>query len=192
MNTSQQKLLAASLMVIDHIGAVFFPSFLALRVVGRLSMPLFLWLLVRGSERTRNMDAYIKRVAVLALVSQVPYLLLFGPGPFNILALFTGVLLCLRSGRWWSWLVLALVAQVGPIEYGVYGVALALALALRNWGGWLALHSFLVVFNPLQSVAVLAGGVIALDSGPGGPRLRWFYWFYPAHLALLCLLDARF
>lgn len=53
MSSFQIKVLAAFLMTIDHIGVVFFPHQLALRYIGRLSFPLFAWLVGRGIWRKK-------------------------------------------------------------------------------------------------------------------------------------------
>ncbi|MFB2921097.1 TraX family protein [Aerosakkonema funiforme] len=48
MTAFQIKVLAALLMLVDHIGAIFFPKIFVLRIVGRLSFPLFAWLIGQG------------------------------------------------------------------------------------------------------------------------------------------------
>ena len=57
------KLLAAATMVIDHVGVVFYPDNDWLRIVGRISFPLFVWLLVQGETHTRNVWQYGLRLA---------------------------------------------------------------------------------------------------------------------------------
>ena len=54
INGNGIKLLAAVLMVIDHIGAIFFPQIVWLRCVGRISFPLFAYMLAVGCKYTRN------------------------------------------------------------------------------------------------------------------------------------------
>jgi hypothetical protein len=70
LNNFHIKLLAAIFMVIDHVGVVFFPNVLAFRMVGRLSFPLFAWLLTQGEQHTRNIERYLLRLVVLGIVSQ--------------------------------------------------------------------------------------------------------------------------
>ncbi|SHJ54450.1 TraX family protein [Paramaledivibacter caminithermalis] len=72
------KIIAILTMLIDHIGAVFFPNLLIFRIVGRLSFPIFAYLLVLGYFRTSNLKRYIARLLIFGIVSQVPYTLLFG------------------------------------------------------------------------------------------------------------------
>ena len=49
LNTNGLKFLAAALMVVDHIGMLFFPTQKVWRIIGRLSMPLFAFALSKAS-----------------------------------------------------------------------------------------------------------------------------------------------
>ena len=76
-------------MVVDHVGYLFFPEVWALRVVGRLAFPIFAFLIAEGYRRTSNPNAYLLRLIVFAVISEVPYDLfarnrLFYPGSQNI------------------------------------------------------------------------------------------------------------
>ena len=86
MTTFQIKLLAAVLMVCDHIGAVIFPKILILRFLGRLSFPLFAWLIGQGEKNTNNFKLYLLRLVILGVISQPIYYLTFHSSALNILA----------------------------------------------------------------------------------------------------------
>lgn len=62
-------------MIIDHIGLFFFPQFIIFRIIGRVSFPLFAWLIANGAYHTRNKDLYLKRLLILACLSQIPFIL---------------------------------------------------------------------------------------------------------------------
>ena len=68
------KLIAIITMTIDHIGVVFgTPFYNLLRAVGRLSFPIFAFLLTEGYVHTKSFSKYFFRLLVLAVVSEVIY-----------------------------------------------------------------------------------------------------------------------
>ena len=68
------KLIAIITMTIDHIGVVFGTIFYNfLRTVGRLSFPIFAYLLTEGYVHTKSFTKYFLRLLVLAIVSEVIY-----------------------------------------------------------------------------------------------------------------------
>ncbi|WP_442942063.1 TraX family protein [Nostoc sp.] len=46
------KILAAVFMVMDHVCYLLMPEFVILHFIGRLSFPLFAWLLAKGEKHT--------------------------------------------------------------------------------------------------------------------------------------------
>jgi TraX protein len=203
LNNYQIKLLAAILMVIDHVGAVFLPDVMALRVVGRLSFPLFVWLLVEGERHTRNFEQYCVRLLLLGIISQPIYQILFASTRWNILFMLLLGLVCLRLVRvfpQWQlliWLLGATIAQFSPVEYQGYGV-LAIAIisnfksSLLSWVGWIGLHLGLLIFDPgfglFQLPAIASLLIFQLADRHQGRKARWFYLFYPTHLVILWLI----
>ena len=115
-------------MTVDHIGAVLYQNFELLRVIGRLSFPLFAYLLVLGMEDTRNVRNYFIRLFSFALICQVPFFLAIENEPFESLNIFftlaTG-LLCIYLFKRKSVfaMVPVLAALVIPFDYGVFSVA---------------------------------------------------------------------
>ncbi len=141
------KIIACLTMLIDHLGYTFFPEQLWLRAIGRIAFPLFAWYLAVGHRRTGKPWRYIGRVAVWALLSQIPFALLFHgavlsvPSSFlegtNVLftflfALFGLQLLAVCRKRHWALLIpawaavagLGWLAQLLNTDYGFYGVAM--------------------------------------------------------------------
>ena len=196
------KLLAAVTMLVDHIGVVFFPDAIALRIVGRLSFPLFVWLLVQGEAHTRNIWRYGLRLAALGVVTQPIYQLTFGTTRPNILFELLLGLVCLRLARNFPrfeipiWLVAAGLCLGFDLGYGSYGVGLMILTRhfRRSWWWvllWVGFHLLWAgVAGPFQLPAIAALLVFWFANGDRGPKARWFYAFYPAHLALLWLIRS--
>lgn len=77
MTSSTLKLIAIAAMFIDHIGYVFFPEVLILRIIGRIAFPIFAYLIVEGFYHTRNIKKYTTRLFIFGLLSEVPFDLAF-------------------------------------------------------------------------------------------------------------------
>ena len=68
-------------MIIDHIGAVFFPDITILRLIGRIAFPLYCFLLVDAYIHIKGDKKRIIKYAIclliFAIISELPYDLLF-------------------------------------------------------------------------------------------------------------------
>ena len=67
------KILAAALMVIDHIGVILMQADGILRILGRISMPLFAFMISEGAKYTKNKVKYLGMIAGLATGCQLVY-----------------------------------------------------------------------------------------------------------------------
>ncbi|NLZ70707.1 MAG: hypothetical protein GX907_05185 [Clostridiaceae bacterium] len=77
------KLLAILIMTLDHIGHYLGATgllpdtvVLILRLIGRLSFPMFVWLLALGYERTGNLILYFLRLVGVGLLTQAADIML--------------------------------------------------------------------------------------------------------------------
>lgn len=78
------KIVALTCMLIDHAGATLFPQCDILRSIGRISFPLYAFLLAQGCKHTHSMERYLLGLGIFALISEIPYDLAFG-NPINFL-----------------------------------------------------------------------------------------------------------
>ena len=70
------KTIAIIAMVIDHIGVYFFPFlpsgvYSICRIVGRIAMPIFAYLIVQGFFHTKDYKKYVLRLGILAVITQI-------------------------------------------------------------------------------------------------------------------------
>ena len=63
-------------MTVDHIGWLLFPDLVWLRFIGRISFPLFAFLIAFGCTKTRNIGRYFLRLISFACWIQVLFVLL--------------------------------------------------------------------------------------------------------------------
>jgi len=68
------KIIAMVTMAIDHIGVLLFPSLRILRTIGRIAFPIFAYQIAKGYSKTRNKKKYASRIAIFAVISQIPYM----------------------------------------------------------------------------------------------------------------------
>ena len=83
------KIIAALSMLIDHIGVMFFPQVKILRIIGRIAMPIFSFMIAEGARYTRNKARYFLTVFGLAAVCQLVYFLYDGDTYMSILVTFS-------------------------------------------------------------------------------------------------------
>jgi len=206
------KLIAVVTMVIDHLGYLFFPDQEWMRAVGRLTMPIFAYAIARGLYHTRNPNSYLLRLGILAVVSQLPFTLLFGQGtpvqigelefwlptlnmvvPWALAALFVRLPLPFLG-------ILVPVLLYVPMDY----TSLVILLPIAIYHLWFKSHrpvlallfsaAILVAISlvsfSLQWWALLALPLIYfVERYDSKVRLnRWFFYsFYPAHMAVLLI-----
>ncbi|MEP0945691.1 MULTISPECIES: TraX family protein [Cyanophyceae] len=201
LTSYQIKVLAAVTMLVDHIGVVFFPEAIAFRIIGRISFPLFIWLLVQGEAHTKHVGRYGLRLALLGVVSQPIYQVTFDEARPNILFELLLGLICLRLARGFPklqlpiWIGGAGLSELLAMGYSSYGIGLiALTRYYRPtvlwWLAWIGFHLLWAwIEGPFQLPAIAVPLIFWLANGERGPKARWFYAFYPGHLALLWLIQ---
>lgn len=83
------KILAAIFMVCDHIGLFFYPDEIAFRLIGRLSFPIFAFMIAEGARYARNKLRYLAAVGGLGVICQLVYFFFAGSTYMCILITFT-------------------------------------------------------------------------------------------------------
>lgn len=77
MSASLLKFIAIVSMLVDHVGAVFFPDHVYLRLIGRIAFPIFAFFIAEGVLKSSHPMKYVIRLTVFAFLSEVPFDLAF-------------------------------------------------------------------------------------------------------------------
>ena len=135
------KVIAAVSMFIDHSKYItpdlnnYITVFL-----GRISFPLFCFLLVEGYTHTRDFNKYVKRIFIMAIVSQVPFFLFRTlTSTFKLLNICFSLLIGLIAMRGIDKgknlfvkiivpTVCVVCSQLLKTDYGAYGIILIISL----------------------------------------------------------------
>jgi hypothetical protein len=194
-------------MLIDHIGDVFFSDRPAYRMIGRIAFPLYAYGIVLGYRYTSNFNRYVRRLSVLALVSQLPYMLLFRTYGLNAIFTLMVSLLAIRfidrtekpARKWGVFAAAVAVAAIVPMDYGWYGVALAciyrylerhrlvLAHLILNGIDGVLTDTYMQHFSILPSIFIAYVPAWLTKGGRVVPDWMWRS-FYPAHLLILFVI----
>lgn len=215
LTATHLRILALFLMLLDHLWATVVPGNNWMTYLGRMAFPIFAFQAAEGYHHTHDFKGYCKRLAIFALVSEIPFNLMIFSSPIfpfhqNVmLTLLLGLLACRAwDQRKLGWLALICLAAVLTFpDYGVMGVLTVLMFhALRDWKwaqllmliaiNWFGFEGQQLVFGsikmPIQAFAILAFLPISLYHGEKGPGGKWLqygsYLFYPLHMLILGLM----
>ena len=101
-DTGFLKLVAMITMLIDHIGVVLYPNMNILRIIGRISFPIYAYCIAVGCIYTRNALKYALRVLVLAIISQPIYVIALKHVSPSMNALMAGQVTFLKVLQWYG------------------------------------------------------------------------------------------
>jgi len=209
------KLIAFSLMIIDHVGRLFFPKVTILVILGRLSFPLFAWLAAQGEKYTSDIKKYVFRLIIWGIITQpiyskVYYFVFSVPSELNILfTLALGVITIrctkLVESKFFKFLIVIgfmIIAELLHIEgrisalITIYLMSIIDLKSVKWWFFFIGYHLLFIYINQWSYVelfSIASVGIIALYNGEKGGRnklfYKLFYPLYPLHLGVLLLIK---
>ena len=73
LSNNQLKIIAMLSMLVDHIGVELYPTLKFLRIIGRLALPLFAYMIAEGCFYTKSRTRYLILLSTLAILCQVVF-----------------------------------------------------------------------------------------------------------------------
>jgi hypothetical protein len=202
------KFIAVLSMVVDHVGYAIYPDYHVLRVIGRIAFPLFAFSVGSGVHRTTDLNKYAWRLYFCAMVSQIPYGLLFHWRGLDVVWSFLFAVLVFKDHMDWNtpgyrpallFICFSLLSEFLHVDYGFYGMVLTLLFMLCADALWMC-ALFLLTMTVLQCLYV--GSWLQLWCLLSLPFIylyrdgdfqwlprRFFYYFYPVHMFLIYILG---
>lgn len=177
-------------------------------IVGRMAMPIYLFLLSEGLTHTKNIYRYCFRILLFALISEVPFDLAFCDAPFfrgsqNVLfTLFFALVAMAAIEKCENRLYISvpvviaccLAAYFLKTDYSFRGVIMGCIMVLfkkkRDLSVFLCGIFESLAFKLSELPSLLSILPLHFYNGRKGADIKYlFYAFYPAHLILICLIK---
>jgi len=205
---NQLKLLALITMTIDHIGMLIFPFQMTWRIIGRLAMPIFAYMIAEGCRHTRRKGRYLLTMFAVGLVCQVVYWVAMRSVSQCILMTFSLSIILIfaiqnveKKRDFLSWIYLAaafgLVCFISvllpgllpktdfDLDYGFWGVMLPVIIYFgkSKWQAFgmatLGLCLLNQHFGGVQWYSMAALPLLALYNGTRGKaNLKYLFYIY--------------
>lgn len=205
---NQLKLIALVAMTFDHIGSYLFPTVMWLRMVGRLALPIFAYMIAEGCRYTKNKSRYLLVLGSIAAVFQSIAFFMTGTlKQYILVTFFLSAILCfswdgmLKNKNVKSQILffvcgvfVLFVTCVLPVvlkqwrfsvDYGIWGVALPVAVFIMpdKRSKLLGLGGVMLVLSAesgvVQWYSFFALPLLALYNGKrGGVNLKYLFYLY--------------
>ena len=212
---NQLKTIAMITMTCDHVGMQLFPQLLWLRMIGRLAMPIYAYMIAEGCRHTRDRKRYLLRLLGLGALCQAVYFVAMDSLYMCILITFSlsVLLICaadkVREGHSWGvfggmtaavFFLCTILPDLLPgtdfeIDYGLPGVLLPVLIYEGGTKGLLVgLLLMALKYGGVQWLAFLAVPLLLIYNGQRGKANigKLFYWYYPVHLVVIYGLSLVF
>ena len=208
---NQLKIIAMITMTCDHVGMQIFPQLLWMRIIGRLAMPIYAYMIAEGCRHTRDRKKYFLRLFGMGALCQIVYFVAMGSLYMCILITFSLSVILIglmdaveqeKNARNWGKLfagtmLVFFLCSVLPdllahtdyaVDYGLPGVLLpVLIYGAGTRGLLLGLALMALDSGGIQWLAFLAVPLLLCYNGQRGKENigKLFYWYYPVHLVVI-------
>ncbi len=198
------KIIGIISMFIDHYHYIIGGSEI-LNIIGRVSFPIFSFVLVEGYKHTRDFRKYLLRIGISGVLFQIPIWILKYTETLNIFfTLFLGLLSMYIYDKYNSYVSKIMIIPIGiaavllKVDYGIYGILLIMCFYLGYDNKymrivfplllniWVYFDSRIFDIAKIQIYSILGLVPIFFYNGEKGKNAKYFFYiFYPLHFILL-------
>ncbi len=209
------KVIALLAMVVDHCGLVLYywaykfhgypeAVYTAMRCFGRISFPIYCFLLAEGFVHTKSVKKYALKVLAFAFISEIPFDYMLKYKMFTLecqnvmFTLFLGICAMyfaktVKDGKYIFLPLTAvpfLLAHFGNTDYGAWGVSIILLFyLLRELPVYKEVFTAAALFLKHTAATFAVIPIMMYNGQRGKLRLKYFFYtFYPVHIIILCII----
>ena len=193
-------------MIIDHVGVVFFPDFLGLRIIGRIAFILYAFLLTEGFFYTSNLKNYKYKLLYWAVVSEVPFDLAFNNSYlefssqnifWTLFVAMLGLEFFQKNSKKYILIILVgmacvFIAHYLNFDFSWYGVLVIFIFYWMKKYKFISIFKYTLIqsisffFSTLQIFTFVSFLPIIMYNGKLGKKIgNIYYSFYAIHIYLL-------
>lgn len=208
MSSFSLKIIAIIAMTLDHWNVILGGP-IYMRILGRLSFPIFSFLIGEGYRHTKNKKKYFVKIFLYSILLQMPvYFFYSKEEKLNIFfTLASGILLLsiLENNKmsnvikYFCALILLIISEYLKFDYGSYGIISIFIFYKFKEKKMLISFLFLLV----NIVYIVSGKIFSIqifslfslififkyNGKEGKKNKQFFYLYYPTHILLLYLLS---
>lgn len=134
LSSAALHIIAMTLMLMDHLWATLLPAQEWLTCLGRIAFPIFAFMAVEGYFHTRNFKKYALRMLLFAVISEIPFDLMYGgtwfyPVHQNVIwTLLLGLLgirlmeAVRKKQKLWLYIVVCVLTVIAGLAVGTLGM----------------------------------------------------------------------
>ncbi len=210
-NNTTIKLIAITLMLLNHIERVFFPDSTLFVKIGEIGFPLFAFCIAEGFYYTRNRKKYLRNLFLFAVISEIffDFALYHKINWIHQNVLFTFVISVLFLMLYeyintlkksqtvksllivLSFIVFLFISTLSFTDHNTYGLILIFIFYVFRDKPIIKypLSAIILLISYKYGYALLSIPILMMYNGKKGYNLKYFFYaFYPVHLFILYVI----